>query len=96
MSWYRRIAIETHWNYGEPSSKRIRARPLSGQGYPTSMHVECSARMREAHPVGTVFVVEAQEKSKAGGTSFLYSSWQWGYEVIDRDEAERRIASRSL
>jgi len=76
VGWYRRIAIETYWNYGEPSSKRIRARPLPGQGYSSSMHVECSARMRESYPVGTVFVVEAQEKSKAGGPSFLYTSWQ--------------------
>lgn len=96
MGWYTRIAIETYRNYGEPSSKRIRARPLPGQGYPTTMHVECSARMRESHPVGTVFVVQAQEKDKDGGTPFLYTSWQWAYEVIERGAAERRIASHSL
>lgn len=77
-------------------TKRIRARPLSGQGYPISMHVECSARMREAYPVGTVFVVEAQEKSRAGGSVFLYSSWQWRYDVMDREEANRKIATRNL
>jgi hypothetical protein len=96
MGWYRRVAIETYRNFGEPSSKRIRARPLPGQGYPPSMHVECSSKMRTGHPVGTVFVVQAQVIDRQGGTEFLYTSWQWGYEVIEREKAERLIASGSL
>lgn len=96
MGYYRRVAIETYWNYGEPSSKRIRAQPLPGQGFPTDMHVACSARMREEYPVGTVFVVQAQVKQKEGGTPFLYSSWQWRYDVVEEHVACQRIASGTL
>jgi hypothetical protein len=96
MGHYRRVAIETYRNSGEPSSKNIRARPLAGQGFSRNMHVECSARMREAHPVGTIFIVQAQLTSKEGGTPFLYTSWQWPYDVVDQDEAERRISAHKL
>lgn len=96
MSYYRRVAIETYWNPGEPSSKRVRARPLPGQGFPLDMHVECSTRMRESHPVGTVFVLDAQVKQKKGGAPFLYASWQWPYAVVAEDVAYERIASGTL
>lgn len=96
MGHYRSVAIETYRNPGEPSSKAIRARPLAGQGFPTDMHVECSAKMRESHPVGTVFVVQAQVKQRQDGPEFLYTSWQWAYEVISSEAAKRKIASRTL
>jgi hypothetical protein len=96
MGHYQRVAIETYRNYGEPSSKSIRARPLPGQGFSRNLNVECSSKMRQAHPVGTVFIVQAQLTNREGGPPFLYTSWQWGYEVVDEDEANSRIASRSL
>ena len=96
MSAYRRVAIETYINVGEPSSKFIRARPLPGQGFPKYMNVECSAQMREGDPVGTVFVVQAKVKRREGGDAFLYSSWQWPFEAIDEDTALTRIAEGKL
>jgi hypothetical protein len=51
--------------------------------------------MREAQPIGTVFVVQAQIKEREG-TPFLYTSWQWAYEVIDENTAVNRIADGTL
>ncbi|HUX82058.1 MAG TPA: hypothetical protein VMV35_04410 [Halothiobacillus sp.] len=96
MPHYQRIAIETFLNLGELSSKKIRARPLPGQGYPADMRVECSSRMRDAHPIGTVFIVQAQLKQKVGEKPFLYTSWQWKYEVVDKAIAKGKIESGSL
>ena len=95
MGHYRRVAIETYRNPGEPSSAPVRARPLPGQGLSTEMKVEFSRKIRDQHPIGTVFVVEAQV-TDAKGTRFLYSSYQWVCEVVSREEAESCIAVGKL
>ncbi len=96
MGLYRLIAIETYCNPGEPSSAGVRARPLPGQGLPADIKVECSRKVREEHPIGTVFVVKAQLTDREGGAMFLYSSWQWPCEVVSRKEAEARISRGEL
>lgn len=95
MSQYRKIAIETFKNPGERSSASIRARPLAGQGFSTSMRVECSSNMRKNYPLGTVFVVEAQLIDKEGGIQFLYTHYNWPYEVVAKNVAEQRIRSKN-
>lgn len=67
MGYYRHVAIESFRNPGEPSSASIRARPLPGQGFDRDMRVECSSKMRNNHPVGTIFIVQAQVIDKDGG-----------------------------
>ncbi len=52
------------------------------------MHVECSSKMRNAHPVGTFFVVRAKVINREDGPDFLYTSWQWPYEVMDAKSAK--------
>lgn len=96
MSNYRTVAIETYRSPGEPSSAAVRARPLPGQGLSVDIKVECSKRMRTEYPVGTVFLVRAQVTDREGGSPFLYTSWQWPYEIVARDEAQRRIAQGKL
>lgn len=93
MGYYRHVAIETFRNPGEPSSKSLRARPLSGQGLDTGMRVECSSSMRNGHPLGTVFIVQAQVTDREGGPAFLYTHFSWPYRVVARAEAEALIAS---
>lgn len=44
LGCYRKFAVETCLNTGE-SNAIVRARPLPGQGVPTSMYVECSRAM---------------------------------------------------
>lgn len=96
MGDYRHVAIETFRNPGEPSSKSLRARPLPGQGLGSAMRVECSSKMRNAYPPGTVFIVQAQVTDRDGGPSFLYTHFNWPYSVVDRAEAEDRIARGDL
>lgn len=82
MSHYRYVVVETYRPVGQASRTPIRARPIAGQGFPPNMHVECSKPMREGHSVGTRFRIRACLKQKLGGKPFLYTSWQWHYEVV--------------
>ncbi len=95
MKDYKTVAVETYRNKGEASSAQIRARPLPGQGFPVDMKVEFSRKMRELHPVGTVFVIQATVVDR-GSSSFLYSSYQWPCKVIARSKAMELIASGKL
>jgi len=87
MSEYRNYIIQPYENIGEPSNKRIRARPLPGQGVSTTRKVACSEGMREAHPIGTCFMVECTVTDREG-TTYLYRHYNWHYEVISREDAD--------
>lgn len=80
---YRYVVVESYWAFAEPSRSDVRVRPIPGQGFASDMHVECSKDMRDAYPVGTRFRIWACVKRKEGGNEFLYTSWQWKYEVVD-------------
>jgi hypothetical protein len=94
MGPYREVVVETYLSDGEPSLNKIRARPLENQDLSTSMKVECSTRMRNAHPIGTCFLIQAKVIDLEGGSRYIYTSWQWKYEVISRAAAIRLIATR--
>lgn len=91
MSNYRYFIIQTYENPGEPSSKKVRARALPGQGVATERKVECSEGMRLSHPIGSYFKVECKVTDREGGTPFLYRHYSWPYELVSREEAERFI-----
>lgn len=82
MSDYREVIIETYVGLKTHASQGIRARPVAGQGFDTSMNVECSTKMRKSHPVGTRFRLMAKLTSRDGGAPFLYSSFRQPYEVV--------------
>lgn len=90
MSYYRDIVIQTYENIGEPSNKRIRAHPVAGQGYSPTLNIECSAGMRESHPVGTFFLVNVKITDRQG-TPFLYRHYTWSYKVLPPAQAEQFI-----
>jgi hypothetical protein len=90
------IIVETFVAHGEASGTLIRARPLSGQGLETHLRVECSKSMRMNHPVGTLFKVWVQWKSKLGGPRFLYASYHAPYEVVDQVEASHFVRRNAL
>lgn len=92
-SFYKKYLIETFWGVSEQSEKKIRARPVSGQGVSETMRVECSSSMRKNHPVGTKFFVDAKIIDREGGTPFLYTSFKWPYKVVSEEEAKKYIAS---
>ena len=79
---YRYVLIETYRARAEQSVHRIRSRVLPRQGLPRGLRVECSARMRESHPPGTVFKVWARIKT-TDMQPHMYTSWQWPYDVLD-------------
>ncbi len=95
MSHYRYIVIETYINVQGGSPKRVRARPLAGQGLDVSMNVECSAKMRQGHPLGTKFLIRARVTDREGGTPFLYSHFNSPYRVLDNEEAKQYMATKS-
>jgi hypothetical protein len=81
-SKYRRVVIETFDAGARGHHRNIRARPVEGEFYPTSMVVECSKKMRTSHPVGTKFRIYAQETDREGSPPFLYTHFSWPYEVV--------------
>ena len=82
MRGYQEVIVETFINKGESTDAKIRVRPSAGQGFPTSMRVECSRSMRKNYPVGTRFKLQMKLTSKEGGTEFLYSHYNSSYEVL--------------
>jgi hypothetical protein len=80
---YQQVVIETYYEIKSGKSSRIHARPIAGEVFPTTLDVECSRAMRTGHPVGTRFRVWAKLTDLQGGGEFLYTSWQWPYEVVD-------------
>lgn len=95
MSHYRTVVIETYQNIHGGSSKSIRARPLPGQGLDTSMNVECSSKMRKAHPVGTKFLLQAKVTDREGGSPFLYAHYNTPYRVVSDEEANEFIGNNA-
>ena len=56
-------------------------RPVAGGPYPTDLRVECSKSLSRNYPVGTRFRIKAK-LTDMKGKPFLYSSFQWKYEVL--------------
>ncbi|UVC19371.1 hypothetical protein [Mesorhizobium onobrychidis] len=81
---YQQIVVETYAARKPGKSSFIHVRPIEGQPFPTSMDVECSRSMRKNHPVGTKFRIYAKGiTNREGGKPFLYSRFDWPYEVMD-------------
>ena len=58
------VIIETLQAPGEFSHNSIRAQPITGQGFPANMRVECSTSMRKKYPVGTKIKIWAQKNEQ--------------------------------
>jgi hypothetical protein len=95
MSHYRFVVIETFRNSGEASTSSLRCRPLPGQGFSNQMRVECSSKMRDKYPVGTCFLIKAQIIDKDGGNPFLYTYYNWPYEVLSKYKAQAWINKKA-
>ena len=88
---YTHIIVETF--VSPPQSGRhgtVHVRALPGQGVPYDLVVESPKSMRRNHPVSTKFKIMVRLKHR-GQTPFLYTSWQWAYEVVSDAEAARFI-----
>lgn len=82
-SEYRQVVVETYSAKKHGKSSVIHVRPVEGQLFPTTMDVECSRSMRKNHPVGTRFLIYARETDREGGKPFLYSHFNWPYQVVE-------------
>jgi hypothetical protein len=91
MTAYREVLIQTYVAEGEQSSKKIRARPVPGQGddLTEGMHVECSAAMRKGHPPGSYFLIRAKVTDRDDGARFLYTSFRWPYQLLTPEAARQ-------
>ena len=81
------VVIETFQTAAEFSHNSIRARPILGQGLPTSMRVECSTSMRNKYPFGSKIKIWAQKK-QTGLSAHLYTHFSWEYKVLTDQEVE--------
>jgi hypothetical protein len=79
---YQQVVVETYCAT-EAGSSRIRVRPIEGQPFPATMDVECSRTMRKAYPIGTRFRIYAKVTDREGGKPFLYSHYDWPFEVVE-------------
>lgn len=61
---------------------KVHIRPVEGGRYPSDLQVECSKGLSRNYPVGSRFRIRAKLTDRLGGGQYLYSSWQWDYEVI--------------
>jgi hypothetical protein len=82
-SQYRQVIVETYVAVKGGKSSRIHVRPVKGEPFPQAMDVECSRSMREQYPIGTRFRIYAKETSRQGGKPFLYSRYDWPFEVLE-------------
>lgn len=62
---------------------RVHIRPVAGGKYSPDLSVECAKRLSENYPVGTKFKLQAKLTDREGGGEYLYSSFQWPYEVVE-------------
>lgn len=60
----------------------VHIRPCPDQGFPTTMHVECSKSLSRNYPVGTIFRIKAKLTDREGSGDFLYSYFGWKYDVV--------------
>jgi hypothetical protein len=61
---------------------KVHIRPRAGQGYPTTMKVECAKKLSNDFPVGTKFRIWAKLTDREGSGDYLYSHFGSNYDVI--------------
>lgn len=69
-------------NFLDPETNRIRVRPLPGQNLPVYLVIECSRSIREAYPLGTVFLAKTVKIcDKPNGRIYLRAEDQMIYKI---------------
>jgi hypothetical protein len=61
---------------------KIHIRPIKGERFPQTIHVECSKQLSTNYPLGTKFKIKAKLTDREDGGEYLYSSYHWPYEVV--------------
>lgn len=85
------IVVETFRNPGEPSSRPIRVRPISGQ-FKDNYRVWCSVAMRKAKPIGSLFRVQATLVHQPQGEAYLRVGLNDVWIPVSAEEAKQFIS----
>lgn len=80
-SEYQYVIVET---VKDTIRNKVIARPVEGEAFPTTMHVECSKDIRNKHPLGTRFRIKALVKQPKSleDRPHLYSSYKFPYDIV--------------
>jgi hypothetical protein len=85
---YEYIVVETYYPANTAGLHGpIHVRPVAGEKYSSSLHVECSKSLVRDYPVGTRFRLKCKLTDREGGGQFLYSYFGWRAEIIRRFSA---------
>lgn len=67
----------------DPKTGTVRVRPLSGQGLPTNIVIECCRKERHSHPIGAYFNTEnVKVCQKPNGRVYLRAKDQMIYKIF--------------
>ena len=69
----------------------VHIRPVRGQGLEHTLFVECSKRLSEDYPVGTMFKIRAKLTDRKHGGEFLYSYHGWAAPKVSPTKARKFI-----
>ncbi len=60
----------------------VHIRPVQGEKFSQSLHVECTKAMTKNYPVGTRFRIKVKLTDRENQGEYLYSHYSWKYEVV--------------
>jgi hypothetical protein len=76
------VVVESYRRSGSGLHGDIHVRPIPGEKFPSTLHVECSKRLVTDYPVGTKFRIKAKLTDRLGDGEFLYSYYGWPFEIV--------------
>lgn len=74
--------------------RRKRVRTMPGQIVPAGLYVECSKRIRERNPLGTIFKINVGVSRKPDSSIYLHSLKK--QELLTVDEWEQTYGGRPI
>ena len=81
---YSEIIVESYCPKSRTGLRgEVHIRPLPGQ-YPfdSELHVACSKKLPYDYPLGTKFKIRAKLTQREDGAFYIYSNFNWPFEVI--------------
>jgi hypothetical protein len=80
---YEIIVVETYFEKGNGIHAGLRVRNIPDKNFKKVIRVRFPKKVRDAHPVGTRFLVHARLVPNEGGdTPFLHTNHAWEFEVM--------------
>ncbi len=80
---YFSIVVESYRSAKAGPHGYLHIRPVKGQSFPTTLHVECSKKLVNNYPVGTKFRIKVKLTDRLGEGEFLYSYYGWPFEIVN-------------